>query len=102
MGLNGPKIYCEQIVDECKVFLHEQLKLTLNIEKTKITHSQLDSAKFLGYRVYKTKLSKIKISYNSKGKFTCRTTNTILDGPIDQILEKLKERGIRQKRWFTY
>jgi group II intron reverse transcriptase/maturase len=69
MGLNGPKIYCKQIVDECKTFLFEQLKLTLNIEKTKITHSQLDSAKFLGYRVYKTKLSKMKIAYNLKGNF---------------------------------
>jgi len=97
MGLNGPKIYCEQIVDECRIFLLEQLKLSLNIEKTKITHSQLDSAKFLGYRVYKTKLSKMKISYNSKGKLIRRTTNTILDGPIDQIVEKLKERGYAKK-----
>lgn len=97
MGLNGPKIYCEQIVDECKTFLREQLKLSLNAEKTKITHSQLDSAKFLGYRVYKTKLSKMKISYNSKCKLTRRTTNTILDGPIDQIVEKLKERGYTKK-----
>lgn len=97
MGLNGPKIYCEQIVDECKTFLREKLKFSLNAEKTKITHSQLDSAKFLGYRVYKTKLSKMKISYNSKGKLTRRTTNTILDGPIDQIVEKLKERGYTKK-----
>lgn len=93
MGLNGPKIYCEQIVDECRIFLFEQLKLTLNVEKTKITHSQLNSAKFLGYRVYKTKLSKMKIAYNSKGKLARRTTNTVLDGPIDQIVEKLKQRG---------
>ena len=98
MGLNGPKIYCEQIVEECRIFLFEQLKLTLNIEKTKITHSQLDSAKFLGYRVYKTKLSKMKIAYNSKGKLTRRTTNTVLDGPVDQIVEKLKQRGYANKK----
>lgn len=97
MGLNGPKIYCKQIVDECKTFLLEQLKLTLNIEKTKITHSQLDSATFLGYRVYKTKLSKMKISYNLKGQLSRRTTNTILDGPIDRIVKKLYERGYTKK-----
>lgn len=97
MGLNGPRIYCEQIVGECRIFLFEQLKLTLNAEKTKITHSQLDSANFLGYRVHKTKLSKMKISYNSKGKLTRRTTNTILDGPIDLIVKKLKERGFTNK-----
>lgn len=93
MGLNSPKIYCKQIVDECKIFLFEQLKLTLNIEKTKITHSQLDSAIFLGYRVHKTKLSKMKISYNSKNQLSRRTTNTILDGLIDRIVKKLNERG---------
>jgi group II intron reverse transcriptase/maturase len=97
MGLNGPKIYCEQIVDECRIFLYEQLKLSLNTEKTKITHSQLDSAQFLGYRVHKTKLSKMKISYNLKGKLTRRTTNTILDGPIDQIVARLTKRGYTKK-----
>lgn len=97
MGLNGPKIYCKQIVEECRIFLFEQLKLTLNIEKTKITHTQLDSAIFLGYRVYKTKLSKMKIAYNLKGQLSRRTTNTMLDGPIDQIVEKLRERGYTKK-----
>lgn len=98
MGLNGPKIYCEYIIEECRTFLFEQLKLTLNVGKTKITHSQLDSAKFLGYRVHKTKLSKMKISYNSKLKLTRRTTNTILDGPVDQIVEKFKQRGYANKK----
>jgi group II intron reverse transcriptase/maturase len=97
MGLNGPKIYCELIINECKIFLLEQLKLSLNIKKTKITHTQLDSALFLGYRIYRTKLSKMKISYNSKGKLTRRTINTILDGPIDRIVNKLKERGYTTK-----
>jgi group II intron reverse transcriptase/maturase len=97
MGLNGPKIYCKQIVDECKIFLSEQLKLTLNIEKTKITHSESDSATFLGYRVHKTKLSKMKIAYNLKGQLSRRTTNTILEGPVDQIVEELKRRGYAKK-----
>ena len=98
MGLNGPKIYCEQIVEKCRIFLLEQLKLKLNLEKTKIIHSQLDSAKFLGYRVYKTKLFKMKISYNLKSKLTSRITNIVLDGPIDQIVEKLKQRGYTNKK----
>ena len=99
MGLNGPKIYCEQIVEECRIFLLEQLKLILNTEKTKITHSQLDSAKFLGYRVYTTKLFKMKIAYNSKdNKLTSRTTNTVLDSPVDQIVEKLKQIGYANKK----
>jgi group II intron reverse transcriptase/maturase len=97
IGLNGPKIYCKQIVQECKTFLVEKLKLTLNIEKTKITHSQQESALFLGYRVHKTKLKKMKIAYNSRNKLTRRVTNTILDGPIDQIVEKLIQKGYAKK-----
>jgi len=97
MGLNGPKVYCEQIIEECRTFLFEQLKLTLNIKKTKTIHSQSDSAKFLGYCVYRIKLSKMKILYNSKGKLIHKTPNIILDGPINQIVEKLKQRGYTTK-----
>jgi group II intron reverse transcriptase/maturase len=93
MGLNGPKEYCEQIIQECKTFLFEKLKLTLNLEKTKITHSQQESATFLGYRVYYTKLSKMKVAFNSKGKLTRRVTNAILDAPVDQIVDKLILKG---------
>ena len=97
IGLNGPKIYCKEIVYMCKKFLYEELKLTLNIEKTKITHSQQESAIFLGYRVHKTKLKKMKISYNSRNKLTRRVTNTVLDSPIDLIVQKLIEKGYAKK-----
>jgi len=97
MGLNGPKIYCKKIINECKNFLQEKLKLTLNVEKTKITHSQQESALFLGYRVYKTKLKKIKIAYNSQNRLTRKVTNTILDAPIDCIVEKLIQKGYAKK-----
>lgn len=39
----------------------------------------------------------MKISTNSKGKITRRTTNTILDGPIDKIVKKLHEKGYTNK-----
>ena len=98
IGLNGPKIYCKQIVDECKTYLLDRLKLSLNIEKTKITHSKLDFAIFLGYCIHNTKLSKMKIPYNnSKNKFIKKTTNTILYGPIDSILSKLNQQGYTKK-----
>eukprot|EP00980_Cylindrotheca_fusiformis_P030292 scaffold24635_cov1547-Cylindrotheca_fusiformis.AAC.2 len=40
----------------------------------------------------------MKIAYNSKGKLTRRTTNTVLDGPVDQIVEKLKQCGYANKK----
>ena len=97
MGLNGPKIYCKEIINECKDFLYKTLRLTLNVEKTKITHSQQESALFLGYRVYKTKLIKMKMAYNSRNRLTRRVTNTILDGPIDRIVVKLIQKGYAKK-----
>ena len=93
MGLNGPKKYCEQIALECKTYLFEKLKLTLNLEKTRIIHSQTDFALFLGYRLHKTKLSKNKIAMNAKRIRTRRVTNTVLDAPINWIVEKLIAKG---------
>ena len=39
----------------------------------------------------------MKIAYNLKGQLSRRTTNTILDGPIDRIVGKLIERGYAKK-----
>lgn len=97
MGLNGPKAYCKKIVEECKLFLDNELKLTLNLEKTKITHSQKESATFLGHTIHRTKLKRMKIAINSAGKRTRRTTNTVLDGPIEKIVRKLHEKGYAKK-----
>jgi retron-type reverse transcriptase len=97
MGLNGPKKFCKQIILECKTFLLEKLKLTLNEENTKITHGEQESALFLGHRVHKTELKSMKVAYNSQKKLTRRVTNTILDGPVDLIVEKLIKQGYAKK-----
>jgi hypothetical protein len=39
----------------------------------------------------------MKIAQNRKGQLSRRTTNTILDGPIDRIVKKLNERGYTKK-----
>jgi len=97
MGLDGPKAFCKKIVEECKTFLADKLKLTLNAKKTKITHSQKQSAEFLGYVIHRTKLKKMKIALNSKGVKTRRTTNTVLDGPIVKIVKNLHAKGYAKK-----
>lgn len=93
LGLNSPKKYCERIILECKTFLAEKLKLTLNLGKTKIIHSQKDSALFLGYQIYKTKLSKNKVVINAKRTQTRIITSTVLDAPISRIVEILQLKG---------
>lgn len=97
IGLNGPKIYCKQLVDECRIFLHTQLKLALNTEKTKIIHSQSKSTIFLGYRIYKNKFSKLKTAYTLKGRRIPRATSILLEGPLDQIVKKLSKQGYTKK-----
>lgn len=97
MGLNDLRVYCKHIIDECKIFLHEQLKLSLDIDKIKTIYSHSNSALFLGYCIYRTKLSKMKISYTIKDKRRCRTTDIIVGSCIDSIMLKLNEQGFSKK-----
>jgi hypothetical protein len=51
LGLDGPKGETEEIKDRLKTFLCDNLKLELSPEKTLITHSRTEKARFLGYEI---------------------------------------------------
>jgi hypothetical protein len=51
LGFSGPKVEAEEIKREIRDFLRETLKLELSEEKTLITHSRTEAAKFLGYEI---------------------------------------------------
>ncbi len=51
LGFAGPKAEAEEIRDQLKAFLHEDLKLELSQEKTLITHARTQAARFLGYEI---------------------------------------------------
>jgi group II intron reverse transcriptase/maturase len=55
LGFVGPKNEAEVIRDRLAEYLGENLKLTLSMEKTVITHAADDKAKFLGYEVKVTR-----------------------------------------------
>jgi group II intron reverse transcriptase/maturase len=93
IGVDGNKSDCLEIKDEIKYFLVEKLKLILNEDKTKITHAEKESAKFLGYRIHKSPIGKMAIKRNSLGIMTRRTTRPLLDAPIDEIIKKLVDKG---------
>lgn len=59
LGVIGSKKECEQIKEDIKIFLRENLKLTLSDEKTLITHAT-KPAQFLGYEIYVRKSNHIK------------------------------------------
>ncbi|MER9896053.1 hypothetical protein NKJ40_29185 [Mesorhizobium sp. M0119] len=49
--VKGTKVHAEEIREECRAFLEDRLKLTLNMEKTHITHVD-DGFVFLGHRSF--------------------------------------------------
>jgi group II intron reverse transcriptase/maturase len=51
LGFAGPKKEAEEIRDRIQVFLNDELKLTLSVEKTLVTHAASDKAHFLGYEI---------------------------------------------------
>jgi len=51
LGFAGPKDEAENIKDQLKTFLHDNLKLELSPDKTLITHALTDKAKYLGYEI---------------------------------------------------
>ena len=48
--VKGTKVHAEVVREACRSFLEDQLKLTLNMEKTRITHVD-DGFVFLGHRI---------------------------------------------------
>jgi len=93
IGVHGSKKTCELLREEIKSFLEKELALMLNIDKTKITHSTTDQALFLGYHISCTPIEKMRIGYNSKKQLVRNTTRTILNAPIKEVVERLREKG---------
>ena len=51
LGFAGPLDEAEEIKDQLRAFLHDELKLELSPEKTLITHAATEEACFLGYGI---------------------------------------------------
>ena len=97
VGVNGSKEDAQQIKEEIKRFLHNELALELSDEKTLITHSETPAI-FLGYEIYlsKTNLSRRK----SNGQIVRAYNNRImLKMPKGLVKKKLIEnKSIEIKR----
>jgi hypothetical protein len=51
LGFTGPKAEAEEIKARLAQFLHDDLKLELNQDKTLVTHGRSSAARFLGYEI---------------------------------------------------
>jgi group II intron reverse transcriptase/maturase len=89
LGFIGPKEEAEEIKQQIREFLRDELKLELSEEKTLITNARNEAAKFLGYEI-------ITIQKDEKHEKTmrgnCRTINGAigLKVPLHVLQEKQK------------
>jgi len=86
----GPKEEAEEIKQQLRTFLLEELKLNLSEEKTLITHARSQAAKFLGYEI--TTLQSNSKQYRDKnGRKNRRINGNIgLRVPPTVVQEKCK------------
>jgi len=95
LGFTGPKSEAEEIKQQLRKFLQEELKLELSEEKTLITHAISEAARFLGYEVtvMHNDTKHTMRDTNGKGvKTKCRSINRAigLRVPNDVLEAKVK------------
>jgi len=93
LGFIGPRTEAEEIKQQLRTFLHEQLKLELSEDKTLITHAVSEAARFLGYEVTMLQNDTKRTKRNTRGvEAMCRSVNRHigLRVPKDRIEAKIK------------
>lgn len=93
IGVDGSKQDAKALKEKVRQFLDYRLKLTLNDTKTLITHAETSSASFLGYKIHRTPLSKMPIRVDKIGRKSRIVPRPVLDAPIKDIIQKLKNKG---------
>jgi hypothetical protein len=79
LGVIGPRSEAEEIKQQLRAFLREELKLELSEEKTLITHARSEAARFLGYEVtaLQDNAKRTKRATHGNGpKTMCRSINS--------------------------
>ena len=79
--VKGTKAHAEAVREECRAFLEGKLKLTLNMEKTHITHVN-DGFIFLGHRIIRKR--------GSSGRMAVVTTIPAHTGEGDHAVRRME------------
>jgi group II intron reverse transcriptase/maturase len=93
LGFTGPRAEAEEIKQQLRKFLHEELKLELSEEKTLITHARSEAARFLGYEVttMHADAKRTKRNTNNYGTETmCRSINSKIGLRVPKDILKAK------------
>lgn len=95
IGINGKRTLALQLKSEINEFLTNTLKLTMSVEKTKVTNIKDDYALFLGAEIHRltsrNNNSKVISKQYSSGNFNSRVANsrTSLLIPVKYVIKKL-------------
>jgi group II intron reverse transcriptase/maturase len=114
IGISGSKEFAEKIRHQVKEFLGEHLKMTLNLDKSHISHLGLKGAFFLGYQIKCGRAGTYSGRASSKDLYggSKRTVGwqPRLFVPMDKIISRLAEKnfctiqgiGLKKKGWILY
>lgn len=102
LGFNGTREEAETIQNKIKGFLENNLKLTVNEEKSKIHHSSDRNIKFLGfflrYLPNKRTLDANKAEEGIKQVKMVAINSAQLRIPVEHILKRLQDKGYATTR----
>jgi len=100
IGLTGSLKLAKELKEELQTFLTEELKLSLNVDKTKITNSKTEKALFLGAHIsrpYSRSLDtkRIRKTTVQRGVINTRiaAVRLNLNIPIEKLVKKLENQG---------
>jgi hypothetical protein len=98
VAVSGSHALAEEIKQEIKNFLKENLKLTLSEEKTHITNAKTEEASFLGTSIHVGSVGADKLTTStnaSRRMFKRRSTGweTVMKAPMPRLVKRLSERG---------
>jgi group II intron reverse transcriptase/maturase len=103
VGIDGSHETAKRLKEDIQTFLEKNLKLQLNVERTKITHLKSEEAYFLGYLLKVHPGVKITLVKDpKKRRYIRRRTGYILNlkAPIGKLIQKLSQQGFCKPNGF--
>ena len=89
LGFVGPRSEAEEIKQQLRRFLREELKLELSAEKTLITHAVSEAARFLGYEITVLQDDTKRTKRRDTGRM-CRSINRVIGLRVPEDVLKAK------------
>jgi len=96
IGIRGSLEDCQTILEQLRVFLRDNLKLTLSENKTLITNARQGRANFLGTRINSGRHKTLNYNLGSCARRNKREIR--LEVPLDRIHKKLNDVGFMKDR----